>query len=793
MPVSSMPLALFMALCCAVPCADAAPVPDDEVHPTLHEIFQPPRLLGSRPTTLGMSADGLWITYQWAGEDAGEDAGENTKDPERDLYLASTDGTASEVFAEHDQGVKVLWTHSGSLLLREKDGWIDSIDIAGDRIPLPLFEGASLREVQLLEDERTAVLSAGDEHQIWVLDLLTGARHAPAASLKNRSRWYQVLEDRKTLALFAAPSSAVEPVEEGEEEAPRVLWLLTYGGDAPGVQETEVQEVGNARLSADGEWLSTYTRESTIERELVMADYLSEQVSVVPVRSSLAGDDTSLLDVRLFETSSNTEHPLPFDAQDRFHLLSHSWSPTAPLLLVDRLSNDYHVRQVMVVDARTQAMTVLLSERDDAWIGGPTTRAAWTKDGEQVVFTSERSGFNHLYRVQPNGEGEVALTSGEYEVQSVDILDKHGRALLVSNAASDLGVRQLRLLDLGTGEQAVLTGLDGCAASSRTWGDSPDRPRVSRDGSRLVYMWETLGQPGDLRSQPVAPGLPAGIATSEAPTRLTHFVPKALDALELVQPDIIEYANPDDGSIVRSFLYLPEPYDPIQRYPLVVFVHGAGYLQNVTRSRTSYEVDKLFHHRLARKGYVVLAPDFRHSAGYGRDFRADVYGYMGGKDTDDVVAGIKHLEQLGLIDPSRVGVYGGSYGGFLALMCLSRYPEMFSCAAALRSVTDWRTYHAGYTNPRLGHPERDAENYERSSPIDLVEAVQDPVLMLHGLIDDNVFAQDTIRYIERLIELGKPFDAMLYPSQAHGFTDPASWIDEYGRIEAYMDRYLKDD
>jgi dipeptidyl aminopeptidase/acylaminoacyl peptidase len=139
-----------------------------------------------------------------------------------------------------------------------------------------------------------------------------------------------------------------------------------------------------------------------------------------------------------------------------------------------------------------------------------------------------------------------------------------------------------------------------------------------------------------------------------------------------------------------------------------------------------------------------------------------------------------------------VGVYGGSYGGFLTLMCLARYPDEFSAGAALRSVTDWRTYHAGYTNPRLGHPEHDAENYARSSPIDLIADIQDPVLMLHGLKDSNVFAQDSIRFIEELIQLGKEFDAMLYPSQGHGFTDPASWIDEYGRIERFMDRHVRD-
>lgn len=761
-----------------VPAQDAPGI----VHPTLDEIFKPPRLLGQRPTDFGMSADGRWITYRWAKEDAEE--------PERDLYLVSTGGSASEVFAAHDEGVNVLWTRTGSVMLRERDGWIDRIDIEGDRQPVPLFEGASLRNVRLLDDGRTAVIRAGKDNQLWMVDLLTGARSAPAADFEDRSSWYQVLEELGRIAFFAKPESA-EPAtdEEATPDEDRVLVSVPYGsagGDA--TRSPTIKEATNARISADGLWLASYTHESTVDRELVMADYLTEQVTVVPVRDSLAGDDTSKLEMSLLHIRSGTEYPLPLDAQEMFRLRTFEWSPNGAALLVDRVSNDNHVRQVLVVDAQTREAQVVLSERDDAWIGGPLTWAGWNDAGTHVLFTSERTGFNHLYRALPDGSELTALTSGDYEVQQIDLIEESDRALLVTNSPEDPAVRQLRLIHLGDAEQRVLTGDDGCAAGSG-WsrGSDPARPHVSHDGSTAVYMWETLGRPGDLYSQ----ALPAGQNVARDPAvRLTDFVPDALDELALVQPEIISYANPDDGTLVRAFLYLPEPYDPTERYPLVVFVHGAGYLQNVTRSETAYEVDKLFHHRLARKGYVVLAPDFRHSAGYGRNFRADIHGYMGGKDTDDVVAGIAHLELLGLIDTERVGVYGGSYGGFLTLMCLARYPDSFACGAALRSVTDWRTYHAGYTNPRLGHPERDAENYERSSPIDLVDDIQDPVLMLHGLKDDNVFAQDSIRFIEELIQRGKVFDAMLYPSQAHGFTDPESWVDEYGRIEGYMDRYL---
>jgi dipeptidyl aminopeptidase/acylaminoacyl peptidase len=191
----------------------------------------------------------------------------------------------------------------------------------------------------------------------------------------------------------------------------------------------------------------------------------------------------------------------------------------------------------------------------------------------------------------------------------------------------------------------------------------------------------------------------------------------------------------------------------------------------------------MFHTLLTRHGYLVLDMDYRGSRGYGRDWRTAIYRDMGGPELEDLADGVAWLVERHGVDPRRLGVYGGSYGGFLTFMALFKRPELFACGAALRPVTDWAHYNHPYTSNILNTPELDPEAYERSSPIELAAGLARPLLICSGMQDDNVLFQDTVRLAQRLIELGKEdWELAIYPIEAHGFVEPASWLDEYRRI-----------
>jgi len=242
---------------------------------------------------------------------------------------------------------------------------------------------------------------------------------------------------------------------------------------------------------------------------------------------------------------------------------------------------------------------------------------------------------------------------------------------------------------------------------------------------------------------------------------------------------------------VPSRIYRPQDVGATPNGAAVIFVHGAGYMHNVHDFWSSYSREYLFNHYLASKGYVVLDMDYRASAGYGRDWRTAIYRWMGGRDLADEVDGSRYLQKELGIHPERIGMYGGSYGGFMTLMALFTAPKEFGAGAALRSVTDWSHYNHGYTGGILNLPQDDTLAYRRSSPIYFANGLEDPLLMAHGMVDTNVNFQDIVRLTQRFIELGKTgWDLAVYPVEDHGFVRPSSWTDEYSRIFSLFERTI---
>jgi len=420
---------------------------------------------------------------------------------------------------------------------------------------------------------------------------------------------------------------------------------------------------------------------------------------------------------------------------------------------------------VMLLDAATGKTKVLATLHDEAWIDGPGTGTlGWLRDNTHVYFESERDGWAHLYTVSISGGEPAQLTSGQFEVSDVRLSADKTKFYFTSSEGSPFE-RHLYSMPINGGERSRLTTMAG-----------NNQVDVSPDETTFAVVNAYSNRPAELYLRPAKPGPDGLLAVAQV---TTSPIPE-FSTYKWIDPPIVSF-KARDGATVFGRIYKPANWKG--GGPAVLFVHGAGYLQNVHRWWSSYYREYMFHHLLMERGFVVLDIDYRGSAGYGRDWRTGIYRHMGGKDLTDHVDAVSYLVKNHGVDPKRVGLYGGSYGGFITLMAMFTTPEVFAAGAALRPVTDWAHYNNGYTSNILNLPQGDAEAYKKSSPIYFAGGLKGALLICHGMVDVNVNFQDTVRLVEKLIELRKEnWEVAPYPVEDHGFEREASWADEYKRI-----------
>jgi acetyl esterase/lipase len=445
------------------------------------------------------------------------------------------------------------------------------------------------------------------------------------------------------------------------------------------------------------------------------------------------------------------------------------WSPDGEKCLLTAQAEDRKDAWLFLLEVSSGKTKVLEQVHDEAWVGPlGLTNVFWWPRSQHISYISEKSGYAHLYKTSADGAEKKALTEGKFEVTQANLSKDGHKIYFVSNEVHP-GERHLYVLDLRSEKKIQLTNLKGM----NEFYLSPDEREIA-----IIHSYTNM--PPELYLQPNS-------ASSRA-KQITLSTTEEFRAYSWYDPEIISFKARDG---VEVFARLFKPDNPHPNRPAVIFIHGAGYLQNADRGWSTYEREYTFHNLLRDNGYFVLDVDYRGSSGYGRDFRAGIYRHMGGKDLDDVVDGAKFLVENYQVNPQAIGCYGGSYGGFLTLMAMFK-TEVFKAGAALRPVTDWAHYHPGYTIDILNLPQKDPEAYKESSPIYFAEGLKGALLICHGMADTNVHFQDTVRLAQRLIELGKDnWEVAFYPVENHSFRTTSAWVDEYRRIFKLFETNLK--
>jgi dipeptidyl aminopeptidase/acylaminoacyl peptidase len=569
--------------------------------------------------------------------------------------------------------------------------------------------------------------------------------------------------------------------------------------------------VSNAVPTKDGNLVAYTVSDSSKQRPLFVPNYLDEFVQAPTFRRGWS-------EQKILVVPSDGSRETPFEiklpkAEGLGYLRSIKWAADNASLIIDRIDKDTKRRQIYYVNnvgSKAEQTILVTEELDEKWIA-PLSRIVEPnpQDDSQILFASEKDGFNHLYlatlerrKPEPNLTGEVRqenptdagftakveikqLTSGKYEVDWAKWSNES--QFIYSSTEAATAEREIYQFDVtGNKKEKIFGGEKGMRTNPQIVDSMSSQPI-------LLYNFSTWNKPNEFYIQRVC----VDCRSLNAPKKITRTTPESFLQTKWNEPKFVDIPT-RDGKLIKSKIYLPNNFgeDSSKRiYPMVIFVHGAGYLQNTINGWNNYYREFMFNQMLTRQGYVVLDIDFRGSAGYGREWRTDVYDFLGGKDYEDHLDAIDYAVKNYAVDAKKIGVYGGSYGGFMAEMLAFR-TDKITCAAALRPVADWKNYYASsnvYTTERLGFPDKNPEGYKRSSPISYAEGLNKPLLILHGMVDDNVHAQDSVQLIEKLMRLEKTnyFEAMLYPSENHGFTRPSSWTDEYERILNFFNKHLR--
>ncbi|TAN15341.1 MAG: S9 family peptidase [Chitinophagaceae bacterium] len=786
---------------------------------TVEKIMRDPKWIGSSPSNVFWSPDSKKVYFNWNPDQALAEnesiyvgGGEGASPSDSLYYITLSDHDprkvppANRALAEserfgswNDSRTQMVFTKDNMLYLLEiKSGNLIPLIQTTDRISNPEF---GFHNTQIIYHQN---------NNLYAVDLTTG-RIQQLTDFENGKKPVeekpQLSPQEQFLQDDALENSRVLRQRKVEKEAAEKALKDMPKPEAPKTIYTGNERVTGLTVSPDGNYIFYSLMKipegirNTIVPEYVTQSGYTETMPGRPVagipqvtfksyiydrkRDSVYQISTEQIpgikDIPAFvKYYPHRDSMLMKDPPIRQVSISHPvWNEKGSHAFVVVSSRDHKDRWIMLLDPSNGKLKLLDRQHNDAWVGwGPGIgsafggfdmgNAGWLNENT-VWYQSEVTGYSHLYTVNVETDEKTTLTSGKYEVQQAQLSADRKTFYILTNEIEP-GQTQFYQLDIKTRKQTRITTMTG-----------GNQVTVSPDGKNIAFLFSTVVHPWELYLQQNKSGTKADKVTGRAESALYKSYPWRT-------PEIFTFKDGDNDEVYAE-VYKPEK--PAATHPGVIFVHGAGYLQDVDRWWSYYFREHMFMNLLCDQGYTVMDIDYRGSAGYGSAWRTAIYRHMGGKDLDDEVDGAKYMVKAFGVNPKYIGIWGGSYGGFMTLSAMFKSDE-FACGAALRSVTDWAHYNDGYTSAILNDPQEDSLAYQQSSPIYFANGLQKPLLMCHGMVDTNVHFQDIVRLTQKLIEMGKKnWWLAAYPVESHDFKEPSSWTDEYTRIYNLFQTYLK--
>lgn len=628
---------------------------------------------------------------------------------------------------------------------------------------LTTFPSGQVSEAFWSSDGKVIYFPRGGE--LWKVDIANGKAASAAASTAVRGSNFALSPDRKQLAFVRGTKG------QGAD-----LVVSTLNGGAANKIAHDNTSIGGLVWSPDGKHIF-YTGGAKAIRHEQTPEYSGAKI-IYTITERAGGS-------QLFASLDGGE-PVAVQAPGGFG--GARWVDASHVVF-DRTSKDFKTRRTYLADASTGSVRVIHEDTDDKfWSipGGTGDAAQPSPDGRWIMFLSDRSGWDHIFVMPAAGSDAVQITKGNFEAWR-PTWSPNGKAIAFdANLPGHPGDRQISVIALNDDPKHATIRTITSGRGTNT------APVWTGDGNSLIYQHTDPQHSADLFA--------IDVKGESKPRRLTDSMGPDFDGNSFVEPEYVHFPGAD-GQLVPGWLFVPKNLDRSKKHPAVVWIHGDGVNQNYDgwHVQRNYAVYYSFHQYLLQQGYVVFAPDYRGSIGYGRDWREAVYMDVGGKDAKDAWMAGNYLKSLPYVDGDRMGVWGLSYGGFFTLIAATDQPTLFRAAVDVAGVVDYRMYyedpyHGAWTASRIGTPDENPQVYDKASPISRLDRLQRPLLVLHGTADVNVPYLESVRLIDSALKLhkGDLVDFMMYPGEFHYFDREPVLRDAWRRVDEFFRKNLMD-
>ncbi len=496
-----------------------------------------------------------------------------------------------------------------------------------------------------------------------------------------------------------------------------------------------------AYLTMDESRVKEYTLQKWNDGQLYPENYVYKYPK--------AGEENSIVWVSVYNLESEETNKMDIGEEKDQYIPRIQWTQDANLLSIIRMNRRQNVMEILHANVSTGSSKVVLKEVSDTYVAlNYNDDLTYLDDGKQFIHSSEKDGYKHLYLYNMEGELLRQITSGNWEVESIAGIDqKAGKIYYISTEVSPLD-RTFYEIGINGKKKKALSPLVGIT-----------RVNMSNDHQYYLRYYHNATTP-----------LKVSLYKSKGNKEIKILkdnseLAKTAAAFDLVDKEFFQFSI-EDGTDLNGYFLKPKDFNPSQKYPVIVYQYSGPGSQNVQHGWAGSQF--YWHQMMVQKGYIVAVIDPRGTGARGEEFKKMTYRNLGKYETLDLIAGGEYLASLDYVDADRIGIWGWSYGGYMAGNAILDGNEVFSAAVSVAMVSNWRFYDTIYTERYMDTPQNNPDGYDDNSPLSKVEKLKGKYLVVHGTGDDNVHFQHSIVYQDALLEAGKQFDSFFYPDRTHG-------------------------